>query len=74
MEVDIFIPCFVDQIFPESGFNMVKVLEKAGCKVNYNPAQTCCGQPGFNSGFWKESWDVARKFLDDFKNLSLIHI
>ena len=39
--VDIFIPCFVDQLAPQIGFNMVKVLEKIGCTVNYNPNQTC---------------------------------
>jgi L-lactate dehydrogenase complex protein LldE len=66
MEVDIFIPCFIDQLFPETGFNMVKVLEKAGCTVHYNPAQTCCGQPAFNAGFWKEMDDVGKKFIADF--------
>jgi len=67
-EVDIFIPCFIDQLFPETGFNMVKVLEKAGCKVHYNPNQTCCGQPAFNAGYWKEMEDVGKKFLADFAN------
>ena len=41
MKVHIFIPCFVDQLYPTVGMNMVKVLEKAGCEVVYNPAQTC---------------------------------
>ncbi|MBC5992334.1 (Fe-S)-binding protein [Pontibacter cellulosilyticus] len=66
--VDIFIPCFVDQLFPETGMNMVKVLEKIGCEVNYNPNQTCCGQPAFNAGFFDEAREVAIKFLDDFSN------
>ncbi|GAB3527937.1 (Fe-S)-binding protein [Pontibacter brevis] len=66
--VDIFIPCFVDQLFPETGMNMVKVLEKVGCEVNYNPNQTCCGQPAFNAGFFDEAREVANKFLDDFSN------
>jgi L-lactate dehydrogenase complex protein LldE len=64
--VDIFIPCFVDQMYPQTGMNMVKVLEKLGCKVHYNPNQTCCGQPAFNAGFFDEAKDVAVKFLDDF--------
>ena len=55
MEVDIFIPCFIDQLSPDTGFNMVKVLEHVGCKVHYNPGQTCCGQPAFNAGQW-EKW------------------
>lgn len=66
MEVDIFIPCFVDQLFPETGFSMVKVLEKLGVKVHYNPNQTCCGQMAFNSGFWDEARELGVKFIKDF--------
>ncbi|MBI3719532.1 MAG: (Fe-S)-binding protein [Sphingobacteriales bacterium] len=66
MNVQIFIPCFVDQLYPETAFNMVKVLDKAGCKVSYNTNQTCCGQPAFNAGFWDESKAVCSKFLKDF--------
>lgn len=72
MNVQLFIPCFVDQLFPESAFNMVKVLEKAGCKVRYNPSQTCCGQPAFNAGFWDDARDVCSKFLRDFDPNSII--
>lgn len=72
MKVQIFIPCFVDQLYPETGFNVVKVLEKAGCKVLYNPNQTCCGQPAFNAGFEKEACAVAEKFLGDFKSSDYI--
>ena len=66
MNVQIFIPCFVDQLYPTVAFNMVKVLEKAGCSVSYNTNQTCCGQPAFNAGFWGEAKDVCKKFLKDF--------
>lgn len=66
MNVQLFIPCFVDQLYPETAFNMVKVLEKAGCTVSYNSNQTCCGQPAFNAGFWDESKAVCSKFLRDF--------
>jgi L-lactate dehydrogenase complex protein LldE len=45
---------------------MVKVLEKAGVKVEYNTDQTCCGQPAFNAGFRDEARDVCSKFLKDF--------
>ncbi len=58
----------MDQLFPETAFNMVKVLEKATCEVIYNPNQTCCGQPAFNAGFWDEARDVATKFIKDFDN------
>jgi L-lactate dehydrogenase complex protein LldE len=66
MNVQIFIPCFVDQLYPDTAFNMIKVLEKAGCTVSYNTNQTCCGQPAFNAGFWGEAKDVCSKFLKDF--------
>lgn len=72
MQVDLFIPCFVDQLFPQTAFNMVKVLEKAGCTVNYNTDQTCCGQPAFNAGFRDESKDVCSKFLKDFSGTNYI--
>jgi len=72
MQVDLFIPCFVDQLFPQTAFNMVKVLEKAGCTVNYNPDQTCCGQPAFNAGFRDEAKDVCSKFLKDFSGTNYI--
>jgi len=72
MNIQIFIPCFVDQLFPETAFNMVTVLEKAGCRVDYNENQTCCGQPAFNAGFWKEAKDVCTKFLKDFSGSEYI--
>jgi L-lactate dehydrogenase complex protein LldE len=72
MKVQLFVPCFVDQVYPETAFNMVKVLEKAGCTVSYNPAQTCCGQPAFNAGFQDDAREVCTKFLKDFSPDSII--
>jgi L-lactate dehydrogenase complex protein LldE len=66
MNIQLFIPCFVDQLFPETAFNMIKILEKAGCNVSYNTSQTCCGQPAFNAGFWDDAREVCTKFLNDF--------
>jgi L-lactate dehydrogenase complex protein LldE len=66
MNVQLFIPCFVDQLYPQTAFNTIKVLEKAGCSVSYNPSQTCCGQPAFNAGFWDDAREVCSKFLRDF--------
>ena len=72
MNVSIFIPCFIDQLYPQVAFNMVKVLEKVGCTVLYNTNQTCCGQPAFNAGFIGEAKDVCDKFLKDFENAEYI--
>jgi L-lactate dehydrogenase complex protein LldE len=72
MKVQLFIPCFIDQLYPQVAFNTVKVLEKAGCTVAYNTQQTCCGQPAFNAGFWGESKDVCTKFVQDFDGADYI--
>ena len=66
ISIDIFIPCFVDQLYPATALNMVKVLERMGVSVHYNPDQTCCGQPAYNAGYLPQSRDVAVKFLRDF--------
>lgn len=66
MQIEIFIPCFIDQISPQTGIHTVRLLEKMGCDVHYNKNQTCCGQPAFNSGFRKEAKGIAQKFLKDF--------
>lgn len=68
MDVQLFIPCYIDQLYPETGFNVIKILEKVGCNIHYNPEQTCCGQPAFNSGYWKETTAFAEKFLTDFND------
>ena len=66
MDIQLFIPCYIDQFQPQTAFNTIIILEKAGCRVHYNPKQTCCGQPAFNSGYWNEAAVLAKKFLTDF--------
>ena len=65
-EIDLFIPCFIDQVFPETAMNMVKIFEKLGIEVHYNPNQTCCGQMAFNSGFWDDAKKLGGKFIEKF--------
>ena len=72
MTVDLFIPCFIDQLYPQTAFNVIKILKKAGVHAEYNPEQTCCGQPAFNSGYWNETKSLAKKFIHDFKGERLI--
>jgi L-lactate dehydrogenase complex protein LldE len=72
MNIQLFIPCFVDQLYPKTAFNMIKVLEKIGCTVTYNSNQTCCGQPAFNAGFWDEAKPVCEKFIKDFEGTDYI--
>ncbi|WP_421939476.1 (Fe-S)-binding protein [Pedobacter sp.] len=66
MKVELFVPCFVDQLYPETAFNTLRLLEKSGCVVSYNSKQTCCGQPAYNAGYWDEAKQVGTKFLSDF--------
>ncbi|EFK56851.1 (Fe-S)-binding protein [Sphingobacterium spiritivorum] len=66
MRVELFVPCFIDQMYPETAFNTIKLLERVGCEVSYNPEQTCCGQPAYNAGFWDEAKEIGHKFLNDF--------
>jgi L-lactate dehydrogenase complex protein LldE len=51
---------------------MIRVLEKAGCTVQYNTEQTCCGQPAFNAGFREDAKEVCIKFLKDFPGTDYI--
>ncbi|QJD97577.1 (Fe-S)-binding protein [Mucilaginibacter robiniae] len=72
MKVELFIPCYVDQFFPDTGFNTVKLLEKAGCDVHYKAARTCCGRPAFDTGFWDDAKALGSKFLNDFTEEDII--
>lgn len=68
MKVSLFIPCYVDQFFPQIGISMIQVLERLGQQVDYPEGQTCCGQPAFNAGFLDEARSVAESFLENFKD------
>jgi L-lactate dehydrogenase complex protein LldE len=72
MTIQLFIPCFIDQLYPRTAFNMISVLEKCGCNVEYNVNQTCCGQPAFNAGFRDEAKEVCSKFITDFSGADYI--
>jgi L-lactate dehydrogenase complex protein LldE len=72
MKVELFVPCFIDQLYPDTAFSTLQVLQKAGCEVNYNPEQTCCGQPPFNAGFWDDAKAIGSKFLNTFSDDDII--
>jgi L-lactate dehydrogenase complex protein LldE len=61
--VSLFVTCMVDQLFPEIGLAAVDVLERLGYAVDFPRAQTCCGQPAFNTGYRKEAARVACRCL-----------
>jgi L-lactate dehydrogenase complex protein LldE len=64
MRVSFFVTCLVDQLRPEVGHAAVALLERAGCTVRFDPRQTCCGQPAFNSGYRAEARRVARGLIE----------
>jgi L-lactate dehydrogenase complex protein LldE len=67
MKASLFITCLVDQFFPEVGVSMTGLLRRLGVEVDFPAAQTCCGQPAFNSGFRREARDLAARFITVFE-------
>ncbi len=66
--ISLFVTCVVDQLFPRAGLAMAEVLEGLGYDVDFPEAQTCCGQPAFNSGYHAPAHGMARHFLNVFKD------
>lgn len=64
--VALFIPCYIDQFYPEIGKATAELLRRHGCPVVFPEEQTCCGQPAFNSGYWDEARGVIRHFARTF--------
>lgn len=64
MIVTLFVPCFVDLLYPRVAISMVQLLERLGHTVEFPEELACCGQPAFNSGFWDEARAVAGRVLD----------
>ncbi len=72
MNVGLFVTCLVDLVRPNIGFAALKLLEDAGCTVIVPAAQTCCGQPGYNSGAREIAKTLARKVLAEFRHCDYV--
>ncbi len=70
--VGLFVTCLVDLIRPSIGFAAVKLLEDAGCRVEVPEAQTCCGQPAYNSGDRRDAAAIARQVIEAFKDFDYV--
>jgi L-lactate dehydrogenase complex protein LldE len=70
--VSLFVTCIVDELYPKVGLAMAQVLERLGYEIDFPEAQTCCGQPAFNSGYHEEARGVARHFLEVFRDAEYI--
>lgn len=72
MRVALFITCFNDTLFPETGKAMVEVLERLGCEVEFPEEQTCCGQMHVNAGYQVEALPLVRRFVEVFESCEMI--
>jgi L-lactate dehydrogenase complex protein LldE len=72
MNITLFIPCFVDLMFPQVGISMVKIIERLGHAIECPEGIACCGQPAFNSGYWPEARSVAVPVLEKLKNAEVV--
>lgn len=68
MRVSLFITCLADQMYPEVGESVARILHRYGCEVDFPETQTCCGQPAFNSGYQDEAREVARNLIRAFEH------
>ncbi len=72
MKVGLFIPCYVDAVYPEVAMATWKLLKHLGLDVTYPEKQTCCGQPMANAGFEKQAIPLAEKFEEKFKDFDYV--
>jgi L-lactate dehydrogenase complex protein LldE len=67
MNVELFIPCLMDQLYPAIAWNTVDLLKKVGCTIHYNKEQTCCGYPSWVEGRKDTTQPIAEKWINDYK-------
>ncbi len=72
LKVGLFIPCYVDQLYPQVGVATLRLLEKQGLDVDFPQEQTCCGQPMANTGCAKDAAETARMFFDVFESYDAV--
>ncbi|MFQ6027513.1 MAG: (Fe-S)-binding protein [Dehalococcoidia bacterium] len=68
IRASLFVTCIVDQLYPQVGVSVVRVLRRLGVAVDFPSSQTCCGQPLYNSGFTWPAQQLARRVLQDFSS------
>lgn len=72
MRVSLFITCLADLFHPEIGMAMVQILRLHGVELDFPRDQTCCGQPGFNTGNWEQARSAAARMLDVFEGAEYV--
>lgn len=72
MKVSLFITCLCDAVYPQAGEAIVRLLARYGVSAHFPPAQTCCGQPAYNSGYWEEARTAAETILNAFEDSDFV--
>jgi L-lactate dehydrogenase complex protein LldE len=72
LRVSLFITCYNDTLFPETGKSVVKVLERLGHTVEFPAGQTCCGQMHYNTGYQAEAMPLVQRFVDQFRDAEAV--
>jgi len=74
MRASLFITCYNDTLFPETGRAVVRILERLGVEIDFLPAQTCCGQMHANTGFRAEAFSQAKRFVQLYRDTECVVI
>jgi L-lactate dehydrogenase complex protein LldE len=74
MQASLFITCYNDTLFPETGRAVVRLLERLGVTLEFRPAQTCCGQMHANTGFRNEAFSQAKRFVEIYRDVEAVVI
>jgi L-lactate dehydrogenase complex protein LldE len=74
MRASLFITCYNDTLFPETGRAVVRLLENLGVKIDFRPEQTCCGQMHANTGFRTEAYSQAKRFIRLYQDAETVVI
>src|SRR3954467_15759435 len=72
MRVSLFITCFNDSLFPQTGRALVRLLERLGHAVAFPMEQTCCGQMHYNTGYQREAIPLVRHFVEVFRDAEVV--
>lgn len=72
MRISLFITCYNDTLFPETGKSVVRVLERLGHEIDFPLEQTCCGQMHYNTGYQKEAMPLMRRFVEIFRGAEVV--
>ena len=72
MKVSLFITCLADVFYPGVGKDVIEILERNGCEVDFPENQTCCGQPAYNSGYHKDTKKVAKHMIHTFEHADYV--